>query len=116
MIKELKGDNAPILVYATFPTLDSADEVGQELVSRKLVACVNILPGMISHYSWQQKLHRDEEVVVLAKTRAGNVDDVFAFMKSHHSYDVPALVAVNIVAGDQDYLRWVAEQSTRPSG
>ncbi len=59
-----------VLVYTTWPSIVEAERAGRAIVEQKLAACVNILPGMISHYRWQGKIERAEEAVMLVKTRA----------------------------------------------
>ncbi len=59
-----------VLVYTTWPSIVEAEAAGRKIVERRLAACVNILPGMISHYWWEGKIERAEEVVMLVKTRA----------------------------------------------
>ena len=59
-----------VFVYTTYPTLVEAERAGTALLERRLAACVNILPGMVSHYWWQGKIERGEEAVMLIKTRA----------------------------------------------
>ena len=65
-----------VLVYTTWPSIVEAERAGRAIVERRLAACVNILPGMVSHYWWQGKIERAEEVVMLVKTRAGLADAV----------------------------------------
>ena len=100
-----------MLIYTTFPSLDAAEAVANELVGRRLVACANIIPGMLAIYSWQGKLHRDQEVVMVLKTRRGLCDAVIAATKALHPFDNPAIVALEVVAGSDDYLRWIATQT-----
>ena len=52
--------DASALVYATFPTIEEAERIGGQLVARRLAACVNIIPGMISIYVWQGVKHREQ--------------------------------------------------------
>ena len=59
-----------VFVYTTWPTTVEAEPAGRTLVERRLAACVNILPGMISHYRWEGKVERAEEAVMIVKTRA----------------------------------------------
>ena len=59
-----------VFVYTTYPSLVEAERIGKALLERRLAACVNILPGMISHYWWQGAIERGEEVVMIVKTRA----------------------------------------------
>src|SRR6266852_236194 len=59
-----------VFVYTTWPSIVEAEKAGRNLVERRLAACVNILPGMISHYRWQGAIERAEEAVMIIKTRA----------------------------------------------
>lgn len=59
-----------VLVYTTWPSIVEAENAGRTMVERRLAACVNILPGMISHYWWEGKIERAEEAVMIVKTRA----------------------------------------------
>ena len=65
-----------VFVYTTFPGLVEAEEAAKVIVERRLAACANILPGMVSHYWWQGKLERAEEAVMLLKTRASLAEPV----------------------------------------
>ncbi len=69
MERDLTMERA-VLVYTTWPSIVEAERAGRDLVERRLAACVNILPGMISHYRWQGKIERAEEAVMMVKTRA----------------------------------------------
>src|SRR5215510_2957732 len=62
-----------VLVYTTYPSVVEAERAGRALVERRLCACVNILPGMISHYWWQGVVERGEEVVMIIKTRSSDI-------------------------------------------
>jgi periplasmic divalent cation tolerance protein len=104
-------NDKPIFVYATFPDQNSAEMVGEILVDRGLVACVNLLPGAISIYIWEGKRQRDSEVVMIAKSRRGQFDTLVRTIKEHHPYTTPAIVALDIAAGSADYLRWIGEQT-----
>jgi len=58
-----------VLVYTTYPSVVEAEQAGRAVVERRLAGCVNILPGMISHYWWQGRVERGEEAVMIIKTR-----------------------------------------------
>lgn len=103
------------LVYATFPSMALAEAAGGVLVDEGLAACVNILSGMTSIYRWQGERHREDEVVMLVKTRASLVDAVIARTVSVHPYDNPAILAVPVVGGAQAFLHWIGEQTTWPA-
>lgn len=102
------NESETVIVYATFPTIEAAKTAARGLVEARLVACVNVIPGMLAIYEWQGALHEDAEVVAIAKTTAARVPEVIATVTSGHPYENPAIVAVPIVAGSADYLAWVA--------
>jgi|SRR5579871_5169057 len=103
-----------VLVYTTFPGLVEAEEAAKVIIERRLAACANIVPGMISHYRWQGKLERAEEVVALFKTRASLAEPVCAAIKELHSYEVPAISVIPIESVDRDYLDWLMDE-TKPA-
>jgi len=109
-----------VLVYTTYPSIVEAEKAGRALVERRLCACVNILPGMISHYRWQGAVERGEEVVMIIKTRASLYEPVRAAVKDMHSYSTPAILVIPVEAVDPAYLAWLmtetepAAQSGRP--
>src|SRR5215467_14236148 len=78
-----------VFVYTTYPSVVEAERAGRAIVERRLAACVNILPGMISHYWWQGTLERGEEAVMIFKTRASLAEKVSVAVKDLHSYTTP---------------------------
>jgi periplasmic divalent cation tolerance protein len=106
-----------VFVYTTYPSIVEAEEAGRALIEQRLAACVNILPGMISHYRWQGALERAEEAVMLIKTRASLADAVREQVKARHSYTTPAILVLPIESVDQTYLAWImaeTEQEASP--
>ena len=99
------------LLYMTAATLDEARRIGEALVAERLAACANILPGAHSVYRWQGEIVHDSEVVIVAKTRADLLDAAIARVKALHSYQVPCVVALPILAGNAAYLEWLVEQT-----
>jgi periplasmic divalent cation tolerance protein len=100
-----------VLVYTTYPSIVEAEQAGRALVERRLCACVNILPGMISHYWWQGAIERGEEVVMFIKTRASLFDRVRAAVKEMHSYTTPAILVLPVEQVDQGYLDWIMAET-----
>jgi periplasmic divalent cation tolerance protein len=101
----------PVLVYSTFPTAEAAEHAGTAVVTAKLAACVNILPGMSSIYRWQGAVERAEEVILLAKTRGSVAARLIETLRVEHPYEVPDIIVVPIVAGDPAYLAWIAAET-----
>ena len=100
-----------VFVYTTYPSLVEAEEAGRALVERRLCACVNILPGMISHYRWEGKIERAEEAVMIVKTRASLAPAVSDAVKELHSYDVPAILVLPLESVEQNYLGWLLAET-----
>jgi periplasmic divalent cation tolerance protein len=85
-----------VLVYTTWPSIVEAERAGRSIVERRLAACVNILPGMISHYWWEGKIERAEEVVMIIKSRASMAEPLRETVKQLHSYTTPAFMVLPV--------------------
>ena len=107
----VKDNDKPVLVYATFPSLEGAEKVAAQLIEGELAACVNILPEMKSFYRWQGELQCDAEVVLLAKTRKGRSEAVTAAIAEAHTYDVPAIFVLEMAGGHPPYLAWIMSET-----
>ena len=102
-----------VFVYTTWPSTVEAEQAGRALVERRLAACVNVLPGMISHYWWEGKVERGEEAVMIVKTRESLAKEVETAVKALHSYAVPAIVVLPVESVESNYLGWImAETAT----
>ena len=100
-----------VLLYTTYPSLVEAEEAGRALVERRLCACVNILPGMVSVYWWQGAVERGEEVVMIIKTRASLIEPVRAAVRQMHSYTTPAILVLPVEHVDPDYHAWIVAET-----
>ena len=100
-----------VFVYTTWPTTVEAEQAGRALVERRLAACVNILPGMVSLYRWEEKIERGEEAVMIIKTRASLAGAVETAVKELHSYTTPAILAVPLDSVEKNYLGWLLAET-----
>ncbi len=107
----MQENDKPVLIYSTFPSTETAEAVGRELVERRLAACINILPGMTSIYRWEGAIARDSEVVMVIKTRQTLVSMVVDATKARHPYANPALIVLPIIEGAPDYLNWLMSET-----
>jgi len=98
------------LIYATAPNSEEAAGIGRALVDARLIACVNIIEGVRSIYRWEEKIEDGKEVVIIMKTTEDKIDAVTEKIKSMHSYDCPAIVALDITGGNDLFLQWVANE------
>ncbi len=100
-----------IVVYTTFPTEADAQKVGGELVEEKLAACVNIFPGMVSIYRWQDAIEKGSETAMLVKTRKELKSRVLEALAAKHPYSVPALIVFEPRRVATSYLEWLCNQT-----
>lgn len=103
--------DSPLLVYTTFPDVDTALSVGESLVREKLIACINVLPGMRSVYAWQGKIEQGQEAVAILKTRRGLQDDVGRTLKERHPYDTPSIFFIEPTDADIDTVTWLLAET-----
>jgi periplasmic divalent cation tolerance protein len=98
-----------IVVYVTAPTEKEAEKIAGALVENKLAGCVNIVKNMRSIYRWQGKIEDEAEVLMIVKTRKEHFAHIREMVKQLHSYSVPEIISLPIVAGSEDYLAWLKE-------
>jgi len=103
-----------VFVYTTYPSIVEAEKAGRALVEQRLAACVNILPGMVSHYWWEGKVDRGEEVVMIIKTRASLAQKVERAVKDMHSYTTPAILVIPLKSVEKTYLGWLMAETAKP--
>jgi periplasmic divalent cation tolerance protein len=101
-----------IVVFITAPGEEPAVAIARALVETRLAACANLIKGVRSIYSWQGSIEDDTEVLMIVKTRKELFDSLKSKIKELHSYEVPEIIALPIIAGSDDYLKWLRE-STR---
>lgn len=101
-----------IVVFVTAPA-DEAPEMAKTLVEERLVACVNIVPGLRSIYWWQGKVEDEPEVLCIMKTQSHMFEALRDRVRELHSYEVEEIVALPILAGNPPYLDWIKE-NTQP--
>lgn len=97
------------LLLCTCPDAAIAEQLAYALVEQQLVACVNIMPQIKSIYRWQNKIEAAQEYLLLIKTKDKYYSEIEQCIKSRHPYEVPEIIAIDIVKGLPDYLKWVTE-------
>ncbi|MCB4821667.1 divalent-cation tolerance protein CutA [Roseicella aerolata] len=98
-------------VYVTAADAEEARRIGRALVEEHLAACVNILPGHTAIYRWEGRVEESAEAAFIAKTTATRFEALRARIRSLHSYELPAIVALPAADGDPEFLDWVRAQS-----
>ncbi|QWD85389.1 divalent-cation tolerance protein CutA [Polynucleobacter asymbioticus] len=96
-----------LIVLTTFASLEDAKKMAHQLIERSLAACVQIQEGVHSVYRWDGKVCEGHEVLLSAKTVADKWVDISHFIKSHHPYDLPELIAYAPEKYEAQYGKWV---------
>ena len=102
---------AHLIVLSTCSSKQEAREIAEELVKRKLAACVNLL-RVSSIFRWKGKVQSEAEWLLLIKTRSQVLRRLKACILELHSYEVPEIVACRIVGGLTSYLAWITEETS----
>lgn len=97
-----------VVILITAGTDEEARKVAKALLNHRKAACVNIVAGVSSFFWWQDKLDSAQESLLIVKTKASLVNEIVSLVREVHSYDVPEVIALPIVGGNQDYLEWIA--------
>jgi periplasmic divalent cation tolerance protein len=101
-----------IIILTNLPDRDAALRLARELVAQRLAACVNVLADCTSIYRWKGAVENAAEVPVLIKTRAEHYAEIEAAIRGLHPYELPEIVAVPVERGLEEYLQWVADETT----
>jgi len=96
-----------IVVLITTATEDEARRIAEILVNQRKAACVNIVPRVNSLFWWEGKLDSARESLLIVKTKAPLFPKIVEIVKGVHSYEVPEIIALPIIDGNKDYLRWL---------
>lgn len=100
-----------LLCLCTCPDRETADRIADALVGERLAACVGLLPGAASVYRWEGRVERTAEIQLLIKTTAERLPALRRRLVELHPYEVPELVACEIVDGLTPYLDWIARET-----
>jgi periplasmic divalent cation tolerance protein len=97
------------VVLVTVPDLKTARALAKAILESHHAACVNIVPGVESHYWWQGKMERGKELLLLIKTTSQRLAELQKCVLANHPYDTPEFVVLPISGGNKRYLDWIAD-------
>jgi periplasmic divalent cation tolerance protein len=106
------AENDLVVVLCTVPDEATAERLANGLVKERLAACVNAILGVKSFYRWRGKIVVDSELQLVIKTRRGRFDDLAAWVKANHPYEVPEIVAIPAERVSNEYLVWAVKQTS----
>jgi periplasmic divalent cation tolerance protein len=102
-------EEGAVVALTTVGTAGDAERIARALVERRLAACVNVVAGVVSIYRWKDGVERDEERLLVVKTRADRVEALRDALVALHPYELPELVVLPVEAGHLPYLAWIRE-------
>jgi periplasmic divalent cation tolerance protein len=100
------------VVFVTVPSDEEAEAISTTLLEMKKVACINSIPEVNSLFRWQGKVEKEKERLLVMKTKMSLVGEVIDIVKEKHSYEVPEVIALPIIAGNAEYLSWLDEETS----
>jgi len=103
-------ETGKIVIFVTTSSEPEAHKIADLLLSRRKAACVNIVPKVESSFWWQGKLDSAKESLLIIKTEASLLSEIVALVKTEHSYEVPEIIALPIIGGNEDYLKWIDDE------
>ena len=106
----------PVVALSTVSGAEDAERIARELVERGLAACVNVCPGVVSVYRWKGKVEREEERLLLIKTRGERWPALREALVAMHPYEVPELIVLGVEDGHAPYLDWLAASVAPAAG
>ncbi|MEM2329401.1 MAG: divalent-cation tolerance protein CutA [Candidatus Jordarchaeales archaeon] len=95
---------------------DDAEKIALEIINKRLAACVNIVPSVASVYWWQGKIERDKESLLIIKSDEKVLEKLVDAVKKTHSYSLPEIIAMKVVGGSKEYIKWVEETLSNENG
>ena len=103
-------ESARVVILITTSTDEEAHKIANMLLTQRKIACVNIVPRVNSLFWWQGKIDSAQESLLIIKTKASLLDEIVTSVKEIHSYEVPEIIALPIMGGNQDYLNWIDKE------
>ncbi len=106
----MKGDvPTALVIFVTVADETEEEKIAMGLVEPRLAACVSIVPKIKSIYIWEDKLQKEDEILLIIKTSVKLFDKVKDTVQKLHSYTVPEIIALPITKGLEQYLDWIDE-------
>ena len=105
-------DSGKVVVFVTASSEEEAEKIASLLLEKRKAACVSVVPRVSSRFWWQGRLDSAQESLLIIKTRTALVPELTDIVKKAHSYSVPEIVALPVVAGNKDYLDWVDRETS----
>ena len=100
------------IILITASSVEEGERIAASLVDNHLAACVNVVPSIKSFFFWDGKSDRQSEVLLIAKSTKALLSQIIDHVKKIHSYSVPEVIAIPVIGGSEDYLKWVEKTTS----
>ena len=107
------SDASIVVVLVTASSDEEARRIGRALVDERLAACVNVIGPIASIFRWKDRVQEESEHLLVVKARRADVQRLAARVRALHSYEVPEVLALDVVGGAAPYLDWVRDSTAR---
>jgi periplasmic divalent cation tolerance protein len=105
----MRAPDKYIAIFITCADKKEAEKIASGLIDAKLAACVNIISGVESLFWWKNKADRADEVLLIIKSKRTKFAGIIKKTKSLHSYSTPEIIALPVIGGNKDYLKWISD-------
>lgn len=99
-----------VVIFVTASTEEEAKKIESTLLDQRKAACVNIILGIKSSFWWKGEIETAQEVLLVIKTKTSKLNEIIRIVKEIHSYETPEVIALPIIGGNEDYLRWIGKE------
>jgi periplasmic divalent cation tolerance protein len=110
---DVNAQDSEVVVLVTTASYEEAEKIGRIIVESRLAACANVLNGMHSIFRWDNKINVENECLMIIKTTLQHYSELEAVIRQHHSYSVPEIIALPVVAGSVPYLNWIRSETSK---
>jgi len=102
--------NEIVMVFVTVPSLREASRISKAVLTSRLAACVNVIPGIQSMYQWKGKIVQEKEAMLVLKTTRLRYRKLEEKIKELHPYEAPEVIAIPLICGSSQYIEWVTRE------
>jgi periplasmic divalent cation tolerance protein len=102
-----------LVVLVSTESIDQARSIADRVVEERLAACASIIERIQSIFRWEGKIRSEAESLIILKTTGARFTELQARIKALHSYSVPEIIALPIVAGSEEYLAWLGKETQK---
>lgn len=109
----MDAQDSEVVVLVTTSSYEEAEKIGRMIVESRLAACANVVSGMRSIFRWDNKINVENECLMIIKTTLQRYSELEVVIRQHHSYSVPEIIALPVVAGSVSYLNWIRSETSK---